>query len=369
MRPLTRISRPAAVMLSLAVALGALTGCGQSTQETGAQPTASGKPVPGSNVSLNGAGATFPYPIYSKWFSEFNKLTGAKVNYQSIGSGGGIKQITEKTVDFGASDAPLKDEQIKAAPGILHIPTVLGAVVIGYNLQGVSDLKLNPEVLSGIYLGEIKKWNDPKLAALNPGTQLPATDINVAYRSDGSGTTSVFTDYLSKISPAWKDKVGSGTSVKWPAGVGGKGSEGVAGLLKQTPGTIGYVEVAYAEQNKLPYAQLQNKAGNYVKPSLENISAAAAGAIKDMPADYRVSITNADGPNTYPIAAFTYLLVYADQADQAKGEAIANLLWWAIHDGQKLAPTLLYAPLPAELVSKVEATVKSIKHNGQPLLK
>jgi len=318
-----------------------------------------------SPLLVTGAGATFPFPLYSKWFSDYNKLyPDIRFNYQSIGSGGGIKQITERTVDFGASDAPMDEGELARAPGIMHIPTVLGAVVVTYNAP-VENLKLTPETLAGIFLGEITKWNDPKLAAGNAGAKLPDAAIAVAHRSDGSGTTYVFTDYLSKISPAWKERVGTGKSVKWPVGLGGKGNEGVTGLIKSTPNSIGYVELAYANQNKLAVASLKNADGQFVKPSLEATSAAAAGV--EMPADFRVSITNAKGKDTYPIASFTYLLLYKDQADKAKGEALANFLWWAIHDGQKVATPLDYAPLPAPVVQKVEKTLQSLTVQGKPV--
>ncbi len=261
-------------------------------------------------ASLNGAGATFPYPIYSKWFYEYNKKAGVEINYQSIGSGGGIQQLTNGTVDFGASDAPMSDEQMaKISGGVLHFPTVAGAVAIAYNLPGVEKLKLNAEVLEGIYSGGITKWNDPAIAELNSGANLPDTVITVAHRSDGSGTSNIFTNYLTKVSTKWATSVGFGTSVKWPVGVGGKGNEGVAGLIQQIPGTIGYVELAYAVKNKLPYASMKNKAGNYVVPSVESTTAAAAGALRHMPKDFRVMITNAGGENAYPICGFTWLLI------------------------------------------------------------
>ncbi|MEK6284745.1 MAG: phosphate ABC transporter substrate-binding protein PstS [Acidobacteriota bacterium] len=327
----------------------------------------------GSNaeVRLTGAGATFPNPIYQKWFSEYNKAhPNLKFDYQSIGSGGGIRQISERTVDFGGSDAPMKDEDLKTAKGeILHIPTVLGADVITYNLQGVStDLKLSPEAIAGIFLGHITKWNDPQIASSNPGANLPASDIATVHRSDGSGTTFVFTDYLSKVSPEWKEKVGAGTSVNWPGkGLGAKGNEGVTGQVKQTPNSIGYVELIYAEQNKLPYASVRNAAGGFVRPELESITAAAAGAAGQMPDDLRVSITNSLSASAYPISSFTYLLVYKEQQDQAKGKALVDFLWWAIHDGEQMAKDLLYAPLPQEVVKKAEQKIDSITYQGKPL--
>ena len=312
--------------------------------------------VAGSSASaggllINGAGATFPFPIYSKWFNEYNRLhPDIKFNYQSIGSGGGIKQFTDGTVDFGASDAPMKDDQIAKVPDVVHIPTVLGADVVAYNAPGLTGLRFSPATLANIFLGKITKWNDPGIAADNPGLKLPDQTITVARRSDGSGTTYIFTDYLSKISPEWKDKVGSGTSVNWPVGLGGKGNEGVTGIVKSTPWSIGYVELIYAIQQKLPMADLKNKSGSWVKPSLESTTAAAAGV--QIPDDYRVSITNPDGKDAYPISGFTYLLVHRDAKDKAKGTAIINFLRWAITDGQGLATALDYAPLakagPAE---------------------
>ncbi len=324
-------------------------------------------PLKGSAaMSLNGAGATFPYPLYSKWFHEYNKINpSVEINYQSIGSGGGIKQITERTVDFGASDAPMSDYDLTnvKAP-ILHIPTVLGAVVLAYNVPQISgELKLNSAVIADIFLGNIKKWNDPKLVALNPDKTLPAGDIMVVHRSDGSGTSYVFTDYLSKVSRAWKMKAGTGKSVNWPAGLGAKGNEGVTGMVKQTPGSIGYIELGYAMENKIPFATIQNKAGNFVTPSVASVSAAATGV--KIPADYRVSLTDSDGKDAYPISSFTYLLVYQKQPDatkpeSGKGKVLVDFLKWAMRDGQKMAPTLFYSPLPAEVVSRVEETIAQI---------
>ncbi|MHB1126376.1 MAG: phosphate ABC transporter substrate-binding protein PstS [Bacillota bacterium] len=317
----------------------------------------------GNTIVLNGAGATFPYPLYSKWFDEYYKINSKiQINYQSIGSGGGIKQITARTVDFGASDAPMKEEELEMAPGeLLHIPTVLGAVVVTYNLQGVeSGLKLTPEVLVSILLGDIKKWNDSKITALNPGVNLPAQDIVVVYRSDGSGTTNIFTDYLAKVSQDWETKVGHGKAVSWPVGIGAKGNEGVAGQIKQTPGSIGYVELAYTVQNKLPFVALKNKSGKFVTPSFESTTAAAEGAATSMPEDLRVSITDAPGENAYPIAGFTYLLVYKQQDDQVKGETLVQFLDWAIHDGQSYAKDLYYAPLPESVVQKAGEKIQSI---------
>lgn len=311
---------------------------------------------------INGAGATFPYPLYSKWFSEYKKINkDVEINYQSIGSGGGIRQLLDKTVDFGASDAPMTDEQMaKSKVPVLHIPTVLGAVVLTYNIPNLTDLKLTPELVADIFLGKITRWDDAKIAAENKGAKLPSTSILVAQRSDGSGTTAIFTDYLSKVSSAWKTKVGSGPSVKWPVGLGGKGNEGVTGLVKQTPGSIGYVELIYAESNKLSFATLKNQAGNFVKPSAKSVTAAAAGFLKSMPADFRVSITNAPAKDAYPISGFTYLLVY-QRMDAKKGPLMRTFLQWALTDGQKMAEALYYAPLPKELAQKALVHVKEMK--------
>jgi phosphate transport system substrate-binding protein len=317
------------------------------------------------DLLVNGAGATFPFPLYSKWFSEYQKLNPSmKFNYQSIGSGGGIQQITNGTVDFGASDAPMNEEELAKAPSIVHIPTVMGAVVVTYNAP-ISGLRLNPVTLAGIFLGKLQRWNDPALAAINPGVKLPDSAIAVVHRSDGSGTTSIFTDYLAKVSPEWKSEVGAGKSVRWPTGLGAKGNEGVTGIVKQTPGAVGYVELAYATQNKLPMAELQNHDGVYVKATMDGTSVAAAGV--EMPADYRVSITDAAGKAAYPMASFTYLLIPKDLKDGAKGRALLDFLWWAVHDGQKYAAPLDYAPLPAAVVAKVSATIKTFTVEGKPV--
>lgn len=316
-----------------------------------------------ANQLINGAGATFPYPLYSKWFSEYNKQNPQiKINYQSVGSGAGIKQLISKTVDFGASDAPMKDDELKAAGApVVHIPTVLGAVVVSYNIPGVtSSLNLSAELISDIFMGKIKKWNDPKILAENGTVKLPDTFITPVYRSDGSGTTSVFTDYLAKVSKEWETKVGAGKAVKWPTGLGGKGNEGVAGVLKQTPGSIGYIEQVYAITNKLPVASIKNSSGKYVQPSLESVSAAAEGALKTIPADYRVSITNASGANSYPIAAFTYILVYKKLNDK-NGKDFVNFLKWSMTKGQSYAKDMAYAPLPKPLVQKVETTISQLE--------
>jgi phosphate transport system substrate-binding protein len=352
-----RAGRTVAAFLAAALSALALGACTSSSTTSGGE------------IRLTGAGASFPNPIYQKWFSEYNKAhTDTKFDYQSIGSGAGIRQISEGTVDFGGSDAPMKDEDLKATKGeVLHIPTVLGADVITYNLPALStDLKLTPETIAGIFLGAIKKWNDPQIESSNPGVTLPGSDITVIHRSDGSGTTFVFTDYLSKVSPEWK-KVGAGTSVNWPIGNGAKGNEGVMGQVKQTPNSIGYVELIYAEQNKLPYASIKNAAGAFVRPTLESITAAAASVAGQIPADLRVSITNAPGISAYPISSFTYLLVYRDQQDQAKGKALVDFLWWAIHDGESMAKALLYAPLPEEVVEKAEQKINSITYQGKPI--
>jgi phosphate transport system substrate-binding protein len=324
----------------------------------------------GGDVRLQGAGATFPNPLYQKWLSEYGKLhSNVKIDYQSIGSGGGIKQIQSRTVDFGASDSPMKDEDLRAAPGpILHIPTVLGAVVITYNLSGVSQpLRFPPDVIADIFLGKIKKWSDQRLKTDNPGVTLPDSDITVVHRSDGSGTSAVFTDYLSKVSPEWKEKVGAGTSPNWPVGLGGKGNEGVTGQVKQTPNTIGYVELAYAAQNKLPVGLVKNKSGNFVEPSIDAVTSAAAAAVAATPDDLRVSITDAAGPTAYPISSYTYILVYQEQQDPAKGKILVDFLWWGIHDGEKFAKDLLYAPLPDEIVKRSEAKINLISAGGKPL--
>ena len=313
--------------------------------------------------NLNGAGATFPYPIYSKWFSEYHKAhPDVQINYQSIGSGGGIKQLQSKTVDFGASDGPMSDEQLQATGfKVLHIPTVLGAVVPTYNVPGVSgELKFTGDVLADIFLGNIKKWNDARIAKANPGAKLPDTDIIVVHRSDGSGTSYIFTDYLSKVSNDWKTKVGKNTAVNWPAGLGAKGNEGVAGQVKQTEGAIGYVELIYALQNSMSYGTVQNAAGQFVKASLESVTAAAA-SVKEMPDDFRVSITNAPGKTAYPISSFTWLLVPADWSDKAKEKAFVDFLNWMISGGQGMTSALNYAPLPKPVVDKIKVRLKDIK--------
>jgi len=320
-----------------------------------------------AQIQLNGAGATFPYVLYSKWFDVYKTKTGVQFNYQSIGSGGGIKQVIEGTVDFGATDGPMTEQQLdeamkKQGTEVLHIPTVLGAVVVTYNVPEIGKgLKLTQETLAGIFLGEITKWNDPMIAASNSGRSLPDETIIVAHRSDGSGTSFIFTDYLSKVSKTWESKVGRGTSVSWPIGLGAKGNEGVSGIVKQTEGSIGYVELAYAVKNGLPYASIRNKSGNFIEPTLESVSAAAAGASKEMPQDLRVSITDPDGKESYPVSGFTWLLVYANHKDKEKAGAMVRFLQWAMSDGQLYAKDLLYAPLPKEVVKLAAAKIKSIK--------
>ena len=316
---------------------------------------------------LNGAGATFPNPIYSKWFSEYHKLhSDVEINYQSIGSGGGIRQVTEATVEFGASDMPMSDEQLKEAEGklktkILNIPTVLGAVVPVYNVPGVAgEVKFTPDVLAGIFLGRITNWNDKEIASVNPDIKFPNQEIVVVHRSDGSGTTFIWTDYLAKVSPDWKSQVGSNTSVKWPKGMGGKGNEGVAGSIRLLPGSIGYVELIYAVQNKISYGSVRNSSGAFLRASLEGVTAAAASAPK-MPADFRVSITNAPGKDAYPISSFTWLLVPVKSKDPAKGKILSDFLSWMATDGQKLTAALDYAPLPDNVAARVKDTIKQVK--------
>ena len=315
---------------------------------------------------INGAGATFPYPIYSKWFDEFHKQNSSQINYQSVGSGAGIKQVTEGTVDFGASDGPMNDDQIKAfraknGIGILHFPTVLGAVVPTYNVPGVTGaLNFTPDALAGIFLGRVTRWNDPAIANANKGVNLPANEIIVVHRSDGSGTTYIWTDYLSKISGDWKDKVSKGTSVSWPVGLGGKGNEGVTGLIKQTPNAIGYVELIYAAQNKVPYGSVKNASGNFVKADLASVTEAAA-SVKTMPEDFRVSITDAPGKNAYPISSFTWLLIPEKFKDPAKRDVMKNFIKWAVTDGQGLVENLSYAKLPKEVVDKELKAISKIQ--------
>jgi phosphate transport system substrate-binding protein len=317
-----------------------------------------------NQVLLNAAGATFPYPIYSKWFDLYHQSHGnVQINYQSIGSGGGIRQLLDKTVDFGASDGPMSDDQLKqASVPILHFPTVLGAAVPSYNIPGVQgDLNFTPEALAGIYLGKITSWNDPAIASANPGMKLPKADIVVVHRSDGSGTSYIWTDYLSKVSPEWQQKVNKGTSVNWPVGLGGKGNEGVSALIEQTPGAMGYIELIYAVQNKIPYGKVKNSAGTFVKADLAGVSAAAAATAKTMPDDFRVSITNPGGKDAYPIASFTWLLIPSKFSDPAKRDVVKDFLKWMMTDGQQYCEALSYAKLPKEVVAKEMKAIAQIQ--------
>jgi phosphate transport system substrate-binding protein len=323
-----------------------------------------GAGVAAQKIQINGAGATFPYPIYSKWFSEYNKLhPEVQINYQPIGSGGGVQQISKQTVFFGASDMPMNAEQLQSAPGkIMHFPTVLGAVVPVYNIPNVTaELKFTGPLLADIFLGKITKWNDANIAKLNPGVNLPGSDITVVHRADGSGTTYIWVDYLAKTSPEWKTKVGVNSSVNWPTGVGGRGNEGVASTVKQTPGALGYVELIYALQTKQPYGSVQNMAGEFAKASVESVTAAAAAAAKQMPPDFRVSITNAPGKGVYPISSFTWILLYENPKDKALAKVMVDFMKWALTDGQKFAPELGYAPLPADVVKLEMAALAKIK--------
>ena len=354
------------VAIALVVTACVVAGCSRQTADTQGRQA-----VRVSSVSLVGAGASFPYPLYSKWFSEYAKANpGVKISYQSIGSGGGIQQLKAGTVDFGASDAPLSDEEAKSMPGpVVHIPTVAGAVAVAYNLPGLKHpLKLDGSTLAAIYSGEVRRWNGQRVAALNPAEKLPDLAITVVHRSDGSGTSYLFTSYLAAVSKDWSTKVGAGKSVNWPAGVGAKGNEGVTGVVKQTPGAIGYLELAYAKQNALPVAHLKNAAGEFVEPTVTSTTAAAAGGAETMKKDVRVSLVNSRAPGAYPIAGFTYLLVYQQQADQKKAEALARFLLWALKDGQQLAPPLLYAPLPEQVIQINESAVRGLTHQGKPVV-
>lgn len=331
--------------------------------------------LPNSQVLINGAGATFPYPLISKWTFEYEKINPRiKVNYQSIGSGGGILQVKARTVDFGASDAPLTDEEFQEIPGIIHIPETIGAVVIAYNIPEIKNknkLRLNGEVIANIFLGRITKWDDPGISSLNPGINLPSRDIIVTHRSDGSGTTFIFTEYLSSVSDGWANKVGKGKSVNWPAGLGGKGNEGVAGLITQNPYSIGYVELAYAKLQDMQYAGIKNRAGRFIEPTLETI-ANAASAIERLPKGDQswsnVSIVNAGGENSYPIASLSYILIYKDQNDRIKGKSIAEFLWWVVHEGQNYSSELLYVPLPQEIMAVNEDTIRLMNYKGERLI-
>ena len=342
--------------LAAVVALALVAACGDSSK----------KNVSTAGADLTGAGATFPYPLYSKWFDAYSSKTGVKINYQSIGSGGGIRQLSEQTVDFGGTDAPMSDAELAKAKGgaVLHIPTALGAVAVIYNLAEVTQpLKLTGDVLAAIYQGQISKWGDARIASLNPGVKLPATDILVVHRSDGSGTSYVFTDYLANISSAWAANPGKGKEVQWPVGLGAKGNDGVAGQVKQTPGAIGYVELAYANQNKLSAAMLKNAAGEYVAPAIASVTAAAAGASAKLPSttDYRVSIVNASGTGVYPISSFTWIILYQKQPDPVKGKTLVDFLRWALSDGQAMEAPLDYAPLPDAMRSDLMAKLDTVK--------
>jgi phosphate transport system substrate-binding protein len=366
-------SSPTAAATSAASPAASPTTAATSAPSPAASPqVASSCPPAGSANALTGAGATFPNPLYSKWVDEFDKQCNVKINYQPIGSGGGIKQITEKTVDFGASDGIMTDEQTAAAEAaggpILHIPMASGAVAVVFNLSGIESgqLQLAPDIVADIYLKKITKWDDERIAALNADLDLPGTDIAVVHRSDGSGTTFIFTNYLSKVSTEWSDGVGFATSVNWPGDIGGEGNAGVAAQVAQIPGAIGYVELAYAMQNDLSWAAIRNKSGKFVEPGLEATTAAAEGI--PLADDMKVLLTDSDNPDAYPIAGFTWVLAYREQPDKAKGQALASYLWWSIHDGQRFTTDLLYAPLSAEAVQKAEAQIESITYQGQTLL-
>ncbi|HEV2250196.1 MAG TPA: phosphate ABC transporter substrate-binding protein PstS [Candidatus Limnocylindria bacterium] len=361
------------------LAIGIVTAaCGGAAGPAGPGPASSGAasnvcfPVtgkcPAEAQQLTGAGSTFAAVIYTKWADQYSSLTGVQINYQSVGSGAGIKSLTDKTVDYGATDGPMTDKQLADAKApVLHLPMVMGGVVPTYNIPGVTaTLKFTPDALAGIYLETIKRWNDPKIASVNPGVSLPDQPITTVHRSDGSGTTYTWTDYLSKVSPEWKTKVGFGTSVNWPGGIGGKGNEGVAGSVKQTPYSIGYVEIIYAIQQKLGYGWVQNAKGTFVEPTLDSVSKAAAGIT--LPDDLRVSITNSANPDAYPISTFTWTLAYAEIPDRSKALAIARYFWWSIHEGQAFAKDLGYAPLPADVVAKTEAKIRSMTSGGTPVL-
>lgn len=359
-------------LISVLVSATILSSCnGSSNTSETSKDSSSAVSSSSDDNTLLGAGSTFVYPLFSKLFSQYNTITGLKVNYQSIGSGGGILQLTNKTVDFGDSDAPLNDEQTqKMSSPVIHIPMCSGAVVLSYNLPDLKDtLKLTPDILANIFLGTIKTWNDPKIAAVNNGVKLPATPIIIAHRSDGSGTTNIFSTYLSKVNADWNTKVGKGSSINWPAGLGGKGNEGVAGLIKQTPGAIGYIELAYAMQNKMAFARIQNKSGNYITPSVQSTS--AAGNIQ-LPADAKISLTNTDAADGYPISGFTWALIYKEQKynsrSQERASKLLKLLWWNVHEGQQYCQGLNYAPLSTSAVTVAENILKSATYDGKPLL-
>ena len=351
-------------LVLMASALAMVAGCSGGSAPPATEGAGGAASAGGGGSQINGAGATFPNPIYSKWFSEYNKLhPGVRINYQPLGSGAGIRQLTSRTVFFGASDQPMKDDQLQGAPGkILHFPTVLGAVVPIYNLPDVSQqLKFTGPLLADIVLGKVKKWNDPALAKLNPGVKLPATDITLVHRSEGSGTTFIFADYLGKVSPEFKKTVGVDASLKWPVGVGGKGNEGVSGLVQQTPGSLGYVELVYALQNKIAVGAVQNSTGAFVVPSVASVTAAAAGAAANMPPDFRVSITNAPGADAYPISSFTWILLYEDPSDKGQAATMKEFMRWALTDGQKMAPDLGYASLPPQVVETEMKALEQLK--------
>ncbi|HVV55458.1 MAG TPA: phosphate ABC transporter substrate-binding protein PstS [Mucilaginibacter sp.] len=365
------LSRSLATGVMLAVSALFISGCGGNNSKNGSDSTANGSPGTSSSATLIGAGSTFVYPLFSKMFSEYGPANNLEINYQSIGSGGGILQLTNKTVDFGGSDAPLNNEQAqKIGVPVLHIPIASGADVITYNIPGVSaSLKMTPGVLADIYLGKITKWNNPAIVAINKDVQLPGLDIFVVHRSDGSGTSFIWTDYLSKVSTEWATKVGKGTAVKWPTGIGGKGNEGVSGLVKQTPGAIGYVELAYAIQNNMPVAQVQNASGRFIKPELTSITSASNVKLPD---DAKVSLTNTSNADGYPISSFTWGLLYKEQNYGGRSlqhaTDLLNLFWWVIHDGQKYCKPLNYAPLSSSAVSVAENILKSATYNGKPIL-
>jgi phosphate transport system substrate-binding protein len=352
------------IALTMLLAVLLVSACGPRTVREPEPPQA------GGSVMVTGAGASFPYPLYSRWAQVYERQTGIRINYQSIGSGGGIRQFIARTVDFGASDGPMTDEQIAQAGGRpLHVPTVAGAVVPVYNVTGVAPgLRFTPDILAGIFLGTIRRWNDPRLAGANPGVTLPAAEIVVVHRSDGSGTTRIWTNYLSKVSSEWKGRVGEGTSVDWPVGIGAKGNEGVAQLVSRMPNAVGYAELAYALTARIPYGSVRNRAGRFVTPSLESTTAAVAAALGEIPADFRVFITDSPGPDAYPIAAFTWILIRGEQPELRKGKALIEFLWWAIHDGQQHAAPLGYAPLPQGVVQRIEATLRTVTAGGRRLL-
>lgn len=363
MKPFLRSAVNLGLAGLLAVGLVSLFGCNSGG------PVVPDSVKRGDKINLNGAGSTFVFPMMSKWTALYDSVNPkVRVNYQSIGSGGGIRQVIAKTVDFGATDGPMTDEQLEEAKEpVLHIPVIMGAVVPAYNLATDKQIKFSGPVLADIFLGKIKKWNDPSLAKLNPGVKLPNQPIVVVHRADGSGTTYIWVDYLAKVSPEWKKEVGVATSVKWPAGLGGKGNEGVAGQIKRTPGALGYVELIYALQNKINFGPIKNRAGDFVKASAKSVSAAGAATAADIPPDLRVSITDAPGEGAYPVSGFVWVIVDAEQGSKAKGKATADFIWWVIHDGQKAAKPLDYAAIPPSVVKLAETKVKEMKYNGQPL--